>query len=129
MNKKSVTAIATELVPYLAVTKHSFIAFCKSRRAVEIVLKDDHVVEMYCDCPYAADGNNCKHMAAVLFAVEDEENCDYPITDDFSQPENDSEDSVLAKNVAALSDAQLRQLLIDTAKKHGDVRDRIAIIG
>ena len=57
--------------------------------SVEIVLKDDHVVEMHCDCPYAADGNNCKHMAAVLFAAEDEENCDYPITVDFSQPEND----------------------------------------
>lgn len=24
---------------------------------------------MLCDCPYAEDGNACKHMAAVLFAV------------------------------------------------------------
>ena len=22
---------------------------------------------MYCSCPYAAGGNNCKHMAAVLY--------------------------------------------------------------
>ena len=43
--RKPVSDIATELVPYLAITKHSFIAFCKSRRAVEIVLKEsrDHL--------------------------------------------------------------------------------------
>lgn len=26
---------------------------------------------MYCTCPYAADGRNCKHMAAVLFQFEE----------------------------------------------------------
>lgn len=25
---------------------------------------------MACDCPYAQDGHNCKHMAAVLFEWE-----------------------------------------------------------
>ena len=26
---------------------------------------------MSCTCPYAADGNRCKHMAAVLYQIED----------------------------------------------------------
>ena len=40
---------------------------------VEIELNGDEIAEMYCDCPYAADGNYCKHMAAVLYAVEEED--------------------------------------------------------
>lgn len=34
---------------------------------VEVTLDDDGVTDMYCSCPYTEDGNNCKHMAAVLF--------------------------------------------------------------
>lgn len=34
---------------------------------VEISLSDGAVKDMYCSCPYAADGRNCKHMAAVLY--------------------------------------------------------------
>ena len=28
------------------------------------------ILSMYCDCPFARDGNNCKHEAALLFAYE-----------------------------------------------------------
>lgn len=34
---------------------------------VEISLNDGEVTDMYCSCPFAAGGNNCKHMAAVLY--------------------------------------------------------------
>lgn len=37
---------------------------------VDIYLYNDKVVNMYCSCPYATGGNNCKHEAAVLFAYE-----------------------------------------------------------
>ena len=30
-------------------------------------MEDGQPVEMYCSCPYADDGNYCKHMAAVLY--------------------------------------------------------------
>jgi len=43
---------------------------------VEISLINGEVSEMYCSCPYAEDGCNCKHMAAVLYewssGVQDE---------------------------------------------------------
>ena len=34
---------------------------------VEISLNDGEVTDMYCSCPFAGGGNNCKHMAAVLY--------------------------------------------------------------
>jgi hypothetical protein len=40
------------------------------------------VTEMTCTCPYAADGNNCKHMAAVLYALDSEEICDDEFNDE-----------------------------------------------
>ena len=39
---------------------------------VEIRRAGGRVVRMECDCPYAKGGENCKHMAAVLLALEDE---------------------------------------------------------
>lgn len=37
---------------------------------VFIELDGGEIVGMSCDCPYAAKGYNCKHMAAVLFEYE-----------------------------------------------------------
>lgn len=39
---------------------------------VEIILQDDAITDMYCSCPYAENGSNCKHMAAVLFEWEND---------------------------------------------------------
>lgn len=47
---------------------------------VEIELSNNRVIAMSCNCPYAEDDNNCKHMAAVMyeaFEVEDDED-EYP---------------------------------------------------
>jgi len=38
--------------------------------SVYIVFDGDRIEEMDCTCPYADDGNRCKHMAAVLFAID-----------------------------------------------------------
>ena len=37
---------------------------------VEIGLDGDEIKDMSCNCPYAQDGFNCKHMAAVIFEWE-----------------------------------------------------------
>lgn len=39
---------------------------------VEITLRNGEVSDMYCSCPYAEDGNHCKHMAAVLYQWSEE---------------------------------------------------------
>jgi len=40
---------------------------------VEIEMRDNQVYDMTCTCPYAAAGNYCKHMAAVLYEIEEGE--------------------------------------------------------
>lgn len=39
---------------------------------VNIQKTGGHVTAMHCNCPYARKGENCKHMAAVLYALEEE---------------------------------------------------------
>jgi len=33
---------------------------------VEIAIEDEQITNLYCSCPYAEDGNNCKHEAGVF---------------------------------------------------------------
>lgn len=40
---------------------------------VEISLSNGEVTDMYCSCPYALNGRNCKHMAAVLYEWSENE--------------------------------------------------------
>lgn len=56
---------------------------------VEISLSGGDVTEMYCSCPYALDGRNCKHMAAILY--EWSENVAEEELEDDENTENDEE--------------------------------------
>ena len=38
---------------------------------VEIDVCNDEIMNMFCSCPHARQGFHCKHMAAVLYAIED----------------------------------------------------------
>lgn len=38
---------------------------------IKIKMKDGKLFNMKCNCPHAFEGNNCKHMVAVLFSVHD----------------------------------------------------------
>lgn len=53
----------------LAVSEHTIRADVEGTEEyeVEISLVDGDIEEMYCSCPYAIGGWNCKHMAAVLY--------------------------------------------------------------
>ena len=55
---------------YINAKKIKAIVYGTHRYHVEIALNGDDIKEMSCDCPYASDGFNCKHMAAVLFEWE-----------------------------------------------------------
>jgi hypothetical protein len=41
---------------------------------VEIEFKGKAISSLYCDCPYFSGGSNCKHLAAVLYEVENNTN-------------------------------------------------------
>lgn len=40
---------------------------------VEFIKDKDEIIDLECSCPHAKSGNKCKHMAAVLFYLEDKE--------------------------------------------------------
>ena len=59
---------------------------------VEIKLNGNQIIGMSCDCPYAQDGHNCKHMAAVLY--EWQLSATYPVIDNSKLVKEASEEDV-----------------------------------
>jgi len=90
---------------------------------VQIMLDGEEVVDMYCSCPYAADGRNCKHMAAVLFKFEEllfEKDTEREIDDkedglspleDFYQ-RHQREKAEVAELVSKIPEEKVRELLV-----------------
>lgn len=81
---------------------------------VEIRRSGKRVERMSCDCPYADKDENCKHMAAVLFALED-------------RSVQQRTGCRLEWQVALekLSEEQMRTLLRSMAEENGSLQDRI----
>lgn len=77
---------------------------------VEICRSREGVSRMSCDCPYAVGGENCKHMAAVLMALDRK----------MQRPDIDWQTTL-----AQMGEKQLRALLHDLATADGAVRNRI----
>ena len=77
---------------------------------VDIQRSGTNVVRMRCDCPYAAGGENCKHMAAVLFALDEE-------------PGVSRMDWQTA--LEQMPEEKLRKLLRSLAEDDGSLQDRI----
>lgn len=86
---------------------------------VEIELNDGEISGMYCDCPYADDGSFCKHMAAVLFEIDDQEEDE---TEDEREP---SGTYSISQAVGALPEAYLRKLVIELAQRDEALKDQL----
>ena len=84
---------------------------------VKIAVANGAVGEMSCTCPYA-DEDNCKHMAAVLFAASDD---DFPGEDD----EIKAPAMPIEEAVQSLSASDAKILLLRGAEKHSDIADWI----
>ncbi len=57
----------------LTYNNHVYTARVLGERAydVEVKIRDGALVYMKCSCPHAASGNYCKHMAAVMYAIDE----------------------------------------------------------
>lgn len=86
---------------------------------VTIDLENKHVIDMHCDCFYAAQGHNCKHMAAVLLACSKRENLD--ILKDRLQEKHENE---LLEMIHNASRPQLEQFLFDELNTNQVLFDR-----
>lgn len=69
---------------------------------VEIKLNGNQIIGMSCDCPYAQDGHNCKHMAAVLY--EWQLSATYPVIDNSKLVKEASEEDVRLFLIQVLDD-------------------------
>ena len=87
---------------------------------VEIEFDDGAVDWMDCSCPYAEDGSACKHMAAVLFALE-EDRADGKYTDD-GFPKLPWQEAI-----SALSPEELRALLTELAASDTGLQERLVL--
>ena len=80
---------------------------------VEIKLNGNKIIGMSCDCPYAQDGHNCKHMAAVLYEWQLRET--HPEIDSLQLVEDASEEDVRSFLIRVLED---NPNLIETFKHY-----------
>ncbi|HCA70371.1 MAG TPA: hypothetical protein DEP17_08265 [Lachnospiraceae bacterium] len=91
---------------------------------VEIEIKDGRVYDMWCSCPYAEDGNYCKHMAAALY--ESEETVREIKTGDKTWQEKFLESKQeLAEVISKIPEDELRSILIQLAQENESIRTRI----
>ncbi|MBR4163613.1 MAG: SWIM zinc finger family protein [Solobacterium sp.] len=85
----------------------------ENKYEVDIYINGDEVDEMDCTCPYAAKGYNCKHMAAVLFALEDQDFVEE------SEPENrETIDDILARLDEKTILTEFRNILEENVQLH-----------
>lgn len=79
------------------------------------------VHDMECTCPYALDGNYCKHMAAVLYEIEENES----IPQSTISAPYPSENELLLKALDNMSEEQVRGELLSLAMGDKSVAQRI----
>ena len=84
---------------------------------VEILLQDGKIHRMSCNCPYSADGEYCKHMAAVLYAIDAE---GPKLEEKSSQEENR-----IAGIVALIPEKDLRSLVLSLAREDRSLQNAI----
>lgn len=78
------------------------------------------IVSYFCDCPYGEDGTPCKHLAAVLYSL------DYD--DDTETAEKNRTALSIEEPVNMLSEAQMRTLLIQLAENNPYIREKIQLL-
>ena len=86
---------------------------------VDIEIDEGKVCEMYCSCPYAEEGNNCKHMAAVLYEIEDWDDAEIlPEEVDSVLPEEELEEII-----ENMSQKELRSFVKEIVGHNSDIRN------
>lgn len=96
---------------------------------VEVELDDDGtLVDADCDCPYAMDGNWCKHEAALMYALEDglDEYEEHQSVDTGLECDglvgNLADDLSLDSVLSSMSREELESLVLELASRSSDIR-------
>lgn len=112
-----VTSLEQTLTGYMAVVEGT------DDYHVEIEIRDDQVYDMTCTCPYAADGNYCKHMAAVLYKIEEGE-ADTKIPENYFEKVQDQKRE-LQEVIAGIPIKELQEIVFSQATSDDFLYNRI----
>ena len=104
-------------------TEHGYHAVVEGTEdyEVDIEMEGGRVCEMYCSCPYAEDGNNCKHMAAVLFEIE-EQNEEDILTEETCPDDQEQE---LEEIIERIPEEELRFFVKGIAAQNSEIRNTL----
>ena len=89
---------------------------------VELQYDRGAVMDMECDCPYAMGGNNCKHMAAVLYELEEQQDK----TKMCVNRENRSSEHV-AEVIERIPEKDLRNFLLELCNEDERIKNRVLL--
>lgn len=96
------------------------------RYEVEIEMENGKVEYMFCDCPYADSGENCKHMAAVMYAIEKQENGTIELNGKSGRNKQTAKEN-LQDIVDSIPEAELRDYVYNLAKDNKSIENYIRI--
>ena len=96
------------------------------RYEVEIEMENGKVEYMSCDCPYADSGENCKHMAAVMYAIEKQENGTIETNGKSGRKKQTAKEN-LQDIVDSIPEAELRDYVYSLAKDNKSIENYIRI--
>lgn len=85
----------------------------------DIEMEGGRICEMYCSCPYAEGGNNCKHMAAVLFEIEEQSEEDI-LTEETCQDDQEQE---VEEIIERIPEEELRSFVKEIAAQNSEIRN------
>lgn len=102
-------------------TEHGYHAVVEGTEdyEVDIEMEGERVCEMYCSCPYAENGNNCKHMAAVLFEIEEQNEED--ILAEGTCP--DDQEKEVEEIIERIPEEELRSFVKGIAAQDSEIRN------
>lgn len=102
-------------------TEHGYHAVVEGTEdyEVDIEMEGGRVCEMYCSCPYAENGNNCKHMAAVLFEIEEQNEED--ILAEGTCP--DDQEKEVEEIIERISEEELRSFVKGIVAQDSEIRN------
>ena len=104
-------------------TEHGYHAVVEGTEdyEVDIEMEGGRVCEMYCSCPYAEDGNNCKHMAAVLFEIEEQNGEDILIEETCP----DDQEQEVEEIIERIPEEELRFFVKGIAAQDSEIRNTL----
>ena len=102
-------------------TEHGYHAVVEGTEdyEVDIEMEGGRVCEMYCSCPYAENGNNCKHMAAVLFEIEEQNEEDILAEGTCL----DDQEKEVEEIIERISEEELRSFVKGIAAQDSEIRN------